>query len=226
MALLLAPFTRVLSVLLLGGALCHCASRRAPESTHPAKSGASVPHFWIRPDGQRVERRTPGSETLVDCDSAGAKGQTCTCDDDSGCSERPGGFCHRGSWGAAYPPPEPYVHQTCRYPDCVIDADCDGGRVCHPATVSSEPSEAICIPATCRTNADCLRDGEQGVCRIFSARSYAYAPEAHCVYAHSVCDPLAQRRCPSTSGLNNGLGEVCVFRKGVAACEPDPGPRP
>ncbi|MEE2787213.1 MAG: ferritin-like domain-containing protein [Myxococcota bacterium] len=122
-----------------------------------------------------------------------------TCDDASDCNDRPNGKCMMDG-GAIFP-----VNCACRYP-CETDDDCGRGQVCLCANVRG--ASAQCVPAGCRTNADC----DSGECAIQFINGCPGELVVQCRTDRDTCRTDAD--CPDGQ---------CGFRQGRFACEP-PGP--
>jgi hypothetical protein len=90
------------------------------------------------------------------------------CTNDSDCTSKPHGFCAYGA---------------CKY-GCVVDDDCAGDAACFCG-----PDIGVCIPAGCRSNADCPSDFP---CTAFQAPGFATPDALSCQSPADDCVTDAQ----------------------------------
>jgi hypothetical protein len=92
-------------------------------------------------------------------------------------------------------------------PACTSDADCSAGSACYCGELIHEaerdPSQGLCVPAGCRTNAEC-EDGEY--CVVVYLNEVNYESEAD----HQFRCTTSKDECHQSDDCVGG-SDICVF---------------
>lgn len=143
--------------------------------------------------GGRCERRSPSS------------GSCCT---DSDCSVGTCNWVDTIGAGYCFEEGETEAYNRCVTDECSSDADCPDGFCTDPGVLPLR----VCIPGTCKTDADCARR-PGGICTSVAPGCPSCTGNltvAACVYPDDGCTYFAD--CPE--------GSVCEVKDGFAACRP------
>jgi hypothetical protein len=123
----------------------------------------------------------------------GSDRESTLCRTDADCSEQPNGYCHHSMLGM-------YDDGcSCRY-GCVRDSDCSAGMICF-----CDDPVGTCLPASCRTDADCT----DGFCASYDSYPTCHSTNLACTTAQDEC----------TSDSDCGKLYCLVGEKGYRVCE-------
>lgn len=214
-----APSLRALKLLLLGAAGCQ--SEPVDPLCHDAQ-----PNLLASGEPSGFERCADGAvNRVVAVLSVGVtnNGEAChgdeqerACEADADCTAGANGRCLRQDGG---------FYQSCRcLYACAGDADCASDKVCVPIEVTDGAERSSCVPATCRTGADCasgacgLADYHDGCFRVSELRcrdgAAIAAASAHSVGLRRAVDSTASD-APGDSPLRG-----CALTRLPPACLP------
>jgi hypothetical protein len=140
------------------------------------------------------------------CDDVRVAGKIATpdvykpmCQSDADCTEGRNGRC---TYYASYWTTNGRTSLACTYDSCIADADCPSHSICH---CGGDADANVCVPAKCRTDADCL---EPSYC---SPSTTFAGPSSATQYACRTCadECIDDRDCGPDEGERE---QACLYK--------------